>query len=204
MHDINKYMIPADNIRSVGFIGIVAGILIALLIALGTAMVAKSVDSILHGHGKAITAVAVTAGIITFFVACYWVFQSSWPKSIDIPKINDEYGITVTSMDDYNSVDGGIESRRLSYLHDGAMINGMLIVKDNKAGLFAGTGDRLTPVKPQTASAATTPSKSADVRRNASKPRQSTRSLTGCYVKSYNEDGSIKELAGDCPAASTH
>lgn len=149
MNDIDKYMIPLDNIRSVGSSGVAMGILFALILGLATALVAALVASICLEHDKDIMAVAVTVGIIGIAVAGYCLVRSGDLKSIDIPKVNDEYGITVTSMDDEGTEQGGIGSHRLSYLHDGAIINGTLISKDDKVGLFAGTGDKLTPVKPR-------------------------------------------------------
>ena len=201
MNGIDKYMIPLDNIQSTHAYDIMLAILLTLFIGLGTALFADEVASIFLGHAD--LAVAVTVGTIMTVLTCCWTFQGGYIKSIDTPKINDEYGITVTSMGAAVDEQGGIESHRLSYLHDGAMINGTLIVKDNAASLFAGTGDKRTPVKPRSvdnASASPTTTNTTE----PSKPRQTTRSRTGCYVKSYNEDGSIKELAGDCPAAPTH
>jgi hypothetical protein len=42
-----------------------------------------------------------------------------------------------------------MESAAVGYYRDGGLVNGTLIIKDGKAGLFADTGDKLNPVKPK-------------------------------------------------------
>ena len=155
MDGIDKYMIPLDSIRSIHAYDLMAlASVVLLLCVLATGIVLIVIPGGLK-QDAAIGVFCIIMAIITMSIACGWVVQSGCPKSIDTSKINDEYGITVTSMYDDVDKQGGIESHRLSYLHDGALVDGTLIVEDNKAGLFAGTGDKLTPVKPAAAHSAT-------------------------------------------------
>lgn len=203
MSDIDKYMIPLDSIRSADAGGITGMIFVALLIGgLAALIVAGILDWFIEWSDPATRIAAPPTMIITTVIACCLMFGAGLEKSIDTSKINDEYGITVTSMKRTDNQDG-LESYHVSYLHDGAMVNGTLIVKDDKVAMLAGKGDKLTPVKPRSvddANASPTTSKTT----GTSKPRQTTRSRSGCYAKSYNKDGSIRELAGDCPATAAH
>jgi hypothetical protein len=200
MNDIDKYMIPLDSIRSVSVGGVMVMIFLALVIGAFAALI---VGGVTCNQSDAVAYIAATpTAIITMALACCLMAHTGFEKSIDTSKINDEYGITVTSIKRTDNQDG-METHRVSYLHDGALVNGTMLIKDGKVGLFAGKGDKLTPVKPKSvadASAAPTTSKATDSHANASKPNKSARSRGGCYAKSYNNDGSIRELAGDCPA----
>lgn len=208
MNDIDKYMIPLDSIRSADAWDITGMIFLALLIGMLAALiVAVILDWSIDRSDPATRIAAPVTAIITTVIACYLMFGAGLAKSIDTSKIDDEYGIIVTSMKSTDDHDNAVETHSVSYLHDGTLVNGTLIVKDGAAGLFAGKGDKLTPVKPRSiddASASSTTSKTTDSHANASKPSKSARSRAGCYAKSYNKDGSIRELAGDCPATATH
>jgi hypothetical protein len=172
MNGIDKHMIPLDSIRSVSVGGIMAIIVLALAIGVFVALivrVAVFATTVRPHAGATATTAAVTAAIITAAIAYCLMAHTGLEKNFDTSKINNEYGITVTSME-YTDKQDGIETHRVSYLHDGALVNGTMLIKDGKVGLFAGKGDKLTPVKPRSASATPTTSKTtgsdshADVR----------------------------------------
>jgi hypothetical protein len=195
MNGIDKYMIPLDSIQSAMACDIVGIIMAALSMGMLASFTAAFLTLVISNSEDAAAKVLGIVMIVTTVIAFCWTI--GYGKSIDTSKINDEYGITVTSMSRPDNQDNAIESRHVSYLHDGAMVNGTLIVKDDKVALLAGKGDKLTPVKPKSVDDAndspTTP-KATDT----SKPSETTHSRAGCYAKSYNKDGSIRELSGDC------
>ena len=159
MKDIDKYMIPLDSIRSVDAGRITGTIFVALIVGLLTALiVANIVDRFIARSYTATLIAALPTVIITTVIVFCLMAQAGLDKGFDTSKINNEYGITVTSMKQIDNQDG-LETKRISYLHDGALVNGTLIVKDDKVVLLAGKGDKLTPVKPRSASATPTTSK---------------------------------------------
>jgi hypothetical protein len=166
MKEIDKYMIPLDSILSADAGCITAMIFVAVVIGgLAAIIVAGIVYGVIYRvKDVVITTTAVTAAIITAAIAYCLMAHVGLDKSIDTSKINNEYGITVTSMD-YAYKQDGIETHRMSYLRDGDLVNGTMLIKDGKVGLFAGKGDKLTPVKPKSVadtSAAPTTSKTTD------------------------------------------
>ena len=162
MNDIDKYMIPLDSIRSVNAGCIIGMIFVALVGGVLAALIVANIVDFFIARSDTATRIAalLTLILVTVIVFCLMT-HAGLDKRFDTSKINNEYGITVASMDHTYKLDG-IETHRISYLHDGALVNGTLIVKDDKVVLLAGKGDKLTPVKPRSASATPTTSKTTD------------------------------------------
>lgn len=96
--------------------------------------------------------------------------------------------------DEYFTVNGD-NHYDIAYVKHGAhdVSTGTLVSHDYRFGILEnnadGTSTTLEPAKSH---------------KNVDKSRKRTNMRARCYVKSYNTDGSVKELAGDCQVGTNH
>jgi hypothetical protein len=174
--------------------------------------------SYLWGHNDG----AIDAVWIALFSAVIVIpllLASGGSRDVAVSDLNTTYGITMLTDDHGHRTDteksksgeiialpGGIDTDAsfdlrgdqrydIAYVKRGAheVSKGMLISHDNRFGIIENNADgTATPLKP------------VKSHKNTGKSRKSINKRARCYVKSYNTDGSVKELAGDCGVGANH
>lgn len=192
----------------------IAGLVLLAIVVI--VVIVEGMSYIWGNNGGSLEAILFTLLVATMVIP---LLLSARCPDVSVSDLNTTYGITMLTDDHGNRtateksksgeiivLPGGIDTDAsfdlsgdqrydIAYVKRGAheVSKGMLISHDNRFGILEnnadGTSTTLEPVKSH---------------KNTGKSRKSINKRAGCYVKSYNADGSVKELAGDCGVGANH